>query len=63
MGLQLSWLERTPDKGEVDGSIPFRPTIDIYAQLAQSVEQSAVNRSVVGSSPTLGAIWPVGEAA
>ena len=27
MGLQLSWLERTPDKGEVDGPIPFRPTI------------------------------------
>ena len=27
MGLQLRWLERTPDKGEVDGPIPFRPTI------------------------------------
>ena len=27
MGLQLSWLERTPDKGEVDGPIPFRPTM------------------------------------
>ena len=26
MGLQLSWLERTPDKREVDGSIPFEPT-------------------------------------
>ena len=24
-GLQLSWLERTPDKREVDGSSPFRP--------------------------------------
>ena len=57
MGLQLSWLERTPDKGEVDGSSPFRPTIiqQMYAKLAQSVEQSAVNRSVVGSSPTVGA--------
>ena len=27
MGLQLSWLERTPDKREVDGSSPFRPTM------------------------------------
>ena len=25
-GLQLSRLERTPDKREVDGSIPFEPT-------------------------------------
>ena len=25
-GLQLRWLERTPDKREVDGSIPFKPT-------------------------------------
>ena len=30
MGSQLRWLERTPDKREVDGSIPFEPTkIDI----------------------------------
>ena len=35
-----------------------------YGVLAQSVELSAVNRSVVGSSPTVGATqWPVGEAA
>ena len=26
------------------------------------VEHSAVNRQVIGSSPILGAIWPVGEA-
>ena len=26
-GLQLSWLECTPDKGEVPGSSPGRPTI------------------------------------
>ena len=25
-GLELSWLERTPDKGEVGGSNPPRPT-------------------------------------
>ena len=28
MGSQLRWLERTPDKREVDGSIPFEPTRD-----------------------------------
>ena len=27
MGLQLSWLERTPDKREVNSSSLFRPTI------------------------------------
>ena len=26
MGLQLSWLERAPDKREVPGSNPGRPT-------------------------------------
>ena len=26
MGSQLRWLERTPDKRVVDGSIPFEPT-------------------------------------
>ena len=26
MGSSLRWLERTPDKREVDGSIPFEPT-------------------------------------
>ena len=26
MGSQLRWLERTPDKREVDGSSPFVPT-------------------------------------
>ena len=25
MGLQLSWLERTPDKREVGGSSPLKP--------------------------------------
>ena len=34
-----------------------------HAYLAQSVELSAVNRSVVGSSPTVGASWPIGEVA
>ena len=30
-----------------------------HSSIAQLVEQSAVNRSVVGSSPTQGAILPV----
>ena len=37
----------------------------IHSSIAQLVEQSAVNRSVVGSSPTRGAnfiSWPVGQA-
>jgi hypothetical protein len=28
-----AWLERTPDKGEVGGSSPPRPTIFIYNKL------------------------------
>ena len=32
-----------------------------YSSIAQLVEQSAVNRSVVGSSPTSSAMWLVGE--
>ena len=36
---------------------------DKHSSIAQQVEQSAVNRSVVGSSPTRGAKkWPVGQA-
>ena len=35
----------------------------IYSSIAQLVERSAVNRVVVGSSPTRGAqIWPRGQA-
>ena len=30
MGLWLRWLERTPDKGEVTGSSPVRPTIFVH---------------------------------
>ena len=33
----------------------------IHSSIAQLVEQSAVNRSVVGSSPTSSAMWLVGE--
>ena len=47
MGSQLRWLERTPDKREVDGSIPFEPTIltQVSKKLALDVdcEKSAQN--------------------
>ena len=36
--------------------------INVPSLIAQLVEQSAVNRSVVGSSPTQGARWRVGQA-
>ncbi|CAI8707896.1 hypothetical protein EMIT07CA2_100194 [Brevibacillus sp. IT-7CA2] len=50
--------ERLPCKQEVIGSIPFSSTIlkYDYSSVAQLVEQSAVNRSVGGSSPSRGAI-------
>ena len=41
MGSQLRWLERTPDKREVDGSIPFEPT----------KERTPDKREVDGSIP------------
>ena len=37
--------------------------LSLYSSIAQSVEHSAVNRSVVGSSPTWGVwIWLHGQA-
>ena len=46
MGSQLRWLERTPDKREVDGSIPFEPTKDlkmfkslIYKHIEKYIEE------------------------
>ena len=49
MGLQLSWLERTPDKGEVDGSSPFRPTINCNtpSQLSRQSNRLLTDRSQV----------------
>ena len=32
-----AWLERTPDKGEVGGSSPPRPTIFIYLILIKTI--------------------------
>lgn len=37
----------------------FEGTMNEYSSLAQSVEHAAVNRSVVGSSPTGGATNPI----
>ena len=38
MGSQLRWLERTPDKREVDGSIPFEPTTSLKDQKEKYIE-------------------------
>ena len=53
MGLYLSWLERTPDKREVDGSSPFRPTTInlINGALAQLGERLFCTQEVSGSIP------------
>ena len=47
MGYQLSWLEHTPDKGEVSGSSPEQPT----GGIAQLVERCLCTADVSGSSP------------
>ena len=40
MGSQLRWLERMPDKHEVDGSIPFEPTkVANYKQAVQGNQE------------------------
>ena len=39
-------------------SRPPLPISSLYSSLAQSVEHAAVNRRVVGSSPTGGALFP-----
>ena len=38
MGSQLRWLERMPDKHEVDGSIPFEPTTSLKDQKEKYIE-------------------------
>ena len=47
-GLQLSWLERTPDKREVDGSSPFNPTklnktVERYKQLTTEMVNGMIS--------------------
>ena len=46
-GYQLSWLERTPDKGEVSGSNPEWPN----GGIAQLVERRLCKAVVSGSNP------------
>src|SRR3546814_8355631 len=50
------WLERTPDKGEVGGSSPPRPTTDVarntgFGALAQLGERLLCKHQVIGSIP------------
>ena len=59
MGSQLRWLERTPDKREVDGSIPFEPTnstlknIQIYQKGKLEELESNFNKVTVEKLKTL----------
>src|ERR1700733_15287012 len=48
-GLYLSWLERTPDKGEVGSSNLPRPTI--VGVVAQMGEHLLCKQGVIGSIP------------
>ena len=48
MGLQLSWLERTPDKREVGGSSPPRPTILFYGPLVKWLNTHAFHACIHG---------------
>jgi hypothetical protein len=48
-------LERTPDKREVDGSSPFRPTI-FLGELAQLGEHLPCKQEVSGSIPLFSTI-------
>ena len=50
MGLQLRWLERTPDKREVGGSSPPRPTID-YGLLVKRSTHMPFTHTFMGSNP------------
>jgi hypothetical protein len=58
------WLERTPDKREVSGSIPLRPTVEkivfillflfrllMKGAIAQLGERLVCNQEVIGSIP------------
>src|SRR3546814_9009608 len=52
----LRWLERTPDKREVGGSSPPRPTTDVarntgFGALAQLGERLLCKHQVIGSIP------------
>ena len=49
MGSQLRRLERTPDKREVDGSIPFEPTklsINIIGSIFSTLKNIQINMKI-----------------
>ncbi len=50
-----AWLERTPDKREVDGSSPSRPTTSLLMEavggVAQLGERLLCTQEVIGSIP------------
>ena len=49
MGSQLRWLERTPDKREVDGSIPFEPTkLTYYVSQKKHIEKYIEKSKIKG---------------
>ena len=50
MGSQLRWLERMPDKHEVDGSIPFEPTnenLNVFKKqhIEKYIDEKKVNQN------------------
>ena len=45
------------ENGSVDRLFPFNGIVEVFASVAQLVEQAAVNRWVIGSSPIGGAFW------
>ena len=64
MGSQLRWLERAPDKREVDGSSPFEPTSFFkkladasaeqpYGGIAQLGERLPCKQEAIGSIPII----------
>ena len=49
MGSQLSWLEHTPDKREVDGPSPFEPTKVLF-RTEYGLGRANENPTVVGGN-------------
>ena len=50
------WLERTPDKREVDGSTPSRPT-NRFGGVAQLGERLPCTQEAIGSNPFTSTIF------
>jgi hypothetical protein len=56
-GAHDTWMETSRENRSMPTSVRIGKGVnpDIYSSIAQSVEHAAVNRRVVGSSPTWGA--------